>query len=91
MFVVVAYDIANDRRLKRTAALMERYGVRVQRSVFECELTPQRIDMMIAELKATLNRRLDKVRVYRLCRTCQSQVGVCGRDLAPESLDVFVL
>ena len=38
MFVVVAYDIPDDRRRTRVAKVLEDYGDRVQYSVFEMNL-----------------------------------------------------
>lgn len=40
---VIAYDIADDRRLARVASEMENFGRRVQYSVFECHLSEAQI------------------------------------------------
>jgi CRISPR-associated protein Cas2 len=73
VFYLVAYDIADDRRLRRVAKLMEGYGTRVQRSVFECILSRQRLALLIMEVKAQMKRREDKVQIYRLCATCRQR------------------
>ena len=39
MIVAVAYDVSSTRVRTRIAHLLEDYGVRVQRSVFECVVT----------------------------------------------------
>ncbi len=39
MLTVIAYDIAEDRRRTQVSTLLEDYGVRVNYSVFECELS----------------------------------------------------
>jgi len=42
---LILYDIRNEKRLRRIAKLMERYGERVQKSVFEAmcgEITIQK-------------------------------------------------
>lgn len=36
---LIAYDIADDRRLRRVCKLMEEFGQRLQYSVFLCDLT----------------------------------------------------
>lgn len=36
---LIAYDIADPRRLRRVCAIMEGYGERLQYSVFLCDLT----------------------------------------------------
>ena len=38
MLHLIAYDISNGRRLRKVARLCEDYGIRVERSVFECNL-----------------------------------------------------
>ena len=40
MFVVVAYDVADDRRRLRIMKMMQGHGEHVQESVFECDLKP---------------------------------------------------
>ena len=38
-FIVVAYDVADDRRRSHVVKLLEKVGVRINFSVFECLLT----------------------------------------------------
>ena len=48
---LVAYDICDDKRLRRVAKAVEGFGVRLQFSVFECLLDKMRF----AECKAALD------------------------------------
>jgi len=70
-FWVVAYDIANAPRLRRVAALMERFGVRVQKSVFECWLDDRALDELSRRIAALLDPQHDSVRWYLLCADCR--------------------
>lgn len=70
MDILVAYDIADTEgvgasRLKRIADICEKYGQRVQFSVFECRLSPARLARMIGELEDVIDRACDSVIVYR--------------------------
>lgn len=70
MDVLVTYDIAvtlgkGARRLRRVAQVCERYGERVQFSVFECRLSPSRLQRMLGELQDEIDAELDSVMVYR--------------------------
>lgn len=65
--LVVAYDIADDRRRTRVARLLEGYGERVQKSVFECELDPQRETALRLVLSSLIDDEEDAVRIYPLC------------------------
>ena len=70
MDVLVAYDIAETDgvgavRLRRIAQVCERYGQRVQLSVFECRLSPERLARLIGEVQDVIDGHLDSVLVYR--------------------------
>jgi len=78
MFVVVCYDIPDDRRRDRVYRLLKDYGTPVQRSVFECELKEKQYRQMRRELQAVLDPQEDNVRFYRLCRACRDEVETVG-------------
>lgn len=59
---LVAYDISDDRRLRRVAATMESYGDRAQYSVFLCDLS--RAEM--ADLRHDLGTIIDQTEDYVL-------------------------
>ena len=86
MFLVVAYDIANPKRLRRVAKVMKKYGARVQESVFECRLDPLRLTALRQELQALLQRREDKVTLYPLCDACQHHPAQTHPDVTPPSV-----
>ena len=70
MDVLVTYDIADTggvgaSRLRRIAEVCEKYGQRVQLSVFECRLSPARMARMIGEIQDVIDSRRDSVIVYR--------------------------
>lgn len=71
MRYVVTYDIEDDRTRRRVAEVLERYGERVQLSVFECALD----DGQLRRLGQALERLLQEkpggdVRLYRTCARC---------------------
>ncbi len=70
MDFVVAYDIADTegggaRRLRRISGICEKYGERVQLSVFECRLSPTRFAEMMNEVRDAIDLKQDSVVVYR--------------------------
>lgn len=70
MDALVTYDIADTegdgaRRLRRVARVCERYGERVQFSVFECRLPARRLARMLGEIQDALDPHLDSFIVYR--------------------------
>ena len=80
MFFLLAYDIAEPKRLRRVAKLTEMYGTRVQRSVFECTLSQTEMISLLHEVKALIERKEDKVQVYQLCEACKSRFKRHGQD-----------
>lgn len=64
----VVYDIPDDSRRTRVSAWLEGWGRRVQRSVFEFELTSAEYARMRRGLLERINGEEDEVRVYHLGR-----------------------
>ena len=92
MFVVVAYDIADDRRRTRVANILEDYGDRVQESVFEMILDATwRYDALFGRLEAVMEPGEDTIRCYRLCRSCVAGVDILGLGKVTQDEDVIVL
>lgn len=74
MDLLVTYDISTvtrdgERRLTRVAAVCERYGARVQFSVFECRLSQTVFELFIGELRGVLVASEDSVNIYRFDRS----------------------
>lgn len=67
MRYAIAYDVADDRRRQQVAKFLEGWGRRVQRSVFECELSSEELDRVFARLKEILVSDEDICHLYRLC------------------------
>ncbi|MCS7079431.1 MAG: CRISPR-associated endonuclease Cas2 [Chloracidobacterium sp.] len=89
-FILLTYDIRDPRRLRRVMETAERYGRRVQKSVFECWLRDEQVGELIDDLKKVINRRVDAVRLYRLCAACRARRCACGDTRLREDLDVIV-
>ena len=70
MDVLLTYDIAETAgegaaRLRRISDVCEKYGQRVQFSVFEFRLSPARLARLIGEVKDVIDERSDSVIVYQ--------------------------
>lgn len=92
MFILVSYDIPDDRRRTRLAKVLQDYGERVQYSVFECDLTQKQLQQMLREVKRVISEAQDSVRVYGLCQECVKRIEVLGRAKPPvEEPTVFIV
>jgi len=63
---LVAYDIADDKRLRRVFKKMSGFGEHLQYSVFQCELSDKERIEMIAALNPLIDHREDQVLVFTL-------------------------
>lgn len=92
MFVLVSYDIPDDRRRTRLARVLQDYGDRVQYSVFECDLSPVQLTRLLREVGSVMEAKADSVRVYRLCVSCVGQIVVLGQAVPPvQDPEVFIV
>ena len=71
MFILIAYDVsttdkAGQKRLRRVARACEDYGVRVQMSVFECQLGKTEWAMLRNRLLKEIDSQQDSLRIYHL-------------------------
>jgi CRISPR-associated protein Cas2 len=78
LLYIIAYDIPCDRRRKKIADLLEGYGKRVQYSVFECCLEPEKYDELRKRLRKRYKIAEDSVRFYPLSQHTLTQVEIWG-------------
>lgn len=90
-FILVAYDISNNKRRARLHKLLENYGTPVQYSVFECIINEKDLKKMGHQIRKLLRPRLDHVRIYTLCGTCQKKIKVIGRHEITEQKPLYVV
>ena len=69
--ILVCYDVrttdlAGERRLRRVAKVCERYGQRVQQSVFECSVTIADLERFLARLVKEIKASEDSLLVYTI-------------------------
>ena len=84
MLMLVTYDVntsspAGQKRLRKVAKLCERYGLRVQNSVFELLVDPAQLSTLKSELAAIIDHDHDSVRFYRLGNSYQTRIDTMGR------------
>jgi CRISPR-associated protein Cas2 len=76
---VIAYDISEDSRRARAAAILQAYGDRIQRSVFICTLEEDALHEVCDRLSQTINPHTDSVHVFRQCSTCWNAATIYGQ------------
>jgi CRISPR-associated protein Cas2 len=83
MLVIATYDVSTEtregcRRLRRVAKVCLRYGQRVQKSVFECQVNAMQYEELERELLAEINLEEDNLRFYRLTEPHELRVKQYG-------------
>ena len=78
MYVLVSYDVVEDKKRNRLFKYLKDFGTPVQKSVFECDLSGERLKKMVKGVEGIINLKSDKVRYYPLCRQCVGRVVISG-------------
>jgi CRISPR-associated protein Cas2 len=79
MLRLIAYDIADPKRLRRVAEACEDFGVRVQKSLFECWLEEPRFEQLWARLQEEIEPEADALAAYVIDRGCAQRRRTSGR------------
>ena len=90
MFVMISYDVVDDKNRLRLMKFLKDYGDRVQKSVFECNLTAEVYQKVKTSVERIINKRKDRVRYYRICKGCVDRIEISGWGEATED-EEFVL
>lgn len=77
--IIASYDISEPRRLQRVAKVMKDFGIRVLKSVFECNLTTAQYMEMKHQAEEIIDPLEDSVRYYFLCGKCLKNVERLGK------------
>ena len=80
---LIIYDIADEKRLVKIAKLMQNYGVRVQKSIFEAALSKKVLKNLRLDLLQVMDLDDDGVKVFTLCPKCENRVIVIGKGETP--------
>jgi CRISPR-associated protein Cas2 len=91
-FLVISYDVPNDRRRLKLAKLLLDHGAqRVQRSVFEGYFAPRPLARLEAKLQELCVVEEDSIRVYYLCGGCQPRVQYWGQAAPTDEPGLLII
>lgn len=96
MMLVVTYDVntvdqGGQKRLRKVAALCERYGIRVQNSVFELLIDAAQLVALKGQLEKIIDEDHDSIRFYRMGNSWENKVEVMGKKPAVETGKAIIL
>ena len=85
MMVLITYDVdfsepKGAKRLRKVAKICEKYGVRVQNSVFEMIVDPAQLAQVKFAIKQAINEDLDSIRIYHLGSKWDNKIEKIGAE-----------
>ena len=84
-FQIIAYDIVKTRKRNKVAEILKDYGIRIQKSVFECRLNDVDLNRLTQKLSEAIDKKTDSILIYYLCEACVKQMHFLG--VQPVSLE----
>ena len=79
MFTIISYDIVEDKRRTKVMKFLKGYGMRVQYSVFECDLTALQFAKVQHTILGLIDLKTDSVRCYQLNVAAVKQIKILGQ------------
>lgn len=73
-FCIIAYDIVEDRKRNKISKILEKYGIRINYSVFECMLSDSDLIRIQEEISEWIDPKEDMIIYYQLCVNCFTKI-----------------
>lgn len=89
MYILVIYDIVDNKRHIKFAKKMNGYGFRVQKSAFEAMISESLYRQLIAEIPSLIDTSFDSVRVYKIRGS--AEVNLFGVNEKVEDEEVIII
>ncbi len=96
MLIVLTYDVDTkstdgEKRLRKVAHICERYGMRVQNSVFEVLVDAAQLATLKSMLSKVIDEECDSIRFYRLGNTYQNKIDTMGKSTPVQAGEPILL
>ena len=91
MLTLVAYDIADHKRLTRVAKVCEDFGVRVQYSIFECRLEESDFQKFWRQLLQEIEDKEDRLVAYKIDANCAKETLTAGTMVCSEKVVCYLV
>jgi len=90
-FYIVCFDIVSDKIRYRVVKILLKFGIRVQKSVFECFLDDAQFIELKTSIEAKISFAQDSVRYYHLCQRCEKNLQISGLGAINEREALIVI
>lgn len=89
IYVLIIYDIVDNKRRIKFAKKMNGYGFRVQKSAFEAMISEKLYRNLLAEIPRMIQKNEDSVRVYKIIGS--GEVSLFGTNVSVKNEEVIIL
>lgn len=89
IYILVIYDIVQNKRRTKFAKVMEEYGIRVQKSCFEAFVSESLYQKILSRIPGLIDSVEDSIRVYRMIGS--GEVTLFGVNVKPKVEDVIII
>ena len=73
-FYVIAYDIKSNKRRRKIAKTVEKFGGRINLSVFECMVDMIQLKELLEKIDEIIDKSEDQIAIFPLCLECFTKV-----------------
>ncbi len=91
MLHLVAYDITEPKRLIKVGKICLDFGIRVEYSVFECDLSEENFQKLWQLLSDTIDPDEDRILAYKICGACVTRIESMGTVVRPGKPLLYIL
>lgn len=91
--LIVSYDISNTKLRSKFSKFLEKYGRRLQYSVFEIKNSDRILNIILVEIEKTFAMKFamtDSVLIFSLCEWCKKKIHRYGYAVHEEEELVFM-
>lgn len=88
VFVLIIYDITDNKKRLKLSKLLLGYGFRIQKSAFEATITKKKYQELLDKLPAFISEE-DSIRVYKIIG--RGQVVSFGKETETETEDIIII
>ena len=78
MTYIFSYDITDTHRRNKISKVLERFGLRVQKSIFQCDVPPTKAHEIKSALQEVILEKEDSLLFYPVCNDCLGKARLIG-------------
>lgn len=87
--ILVIYDVSNNKRRRKIVRLLESYGIRVQKSAFECDVSKASVETIKKRAAGLIDETQDSIRFYSM--NCYSVIFSIGGKVTEQAEEYDVI